>query len=182
MSDYLPTLIVPGLNGSGAGHWQTWWQQQDRNAIRVEQQNNQVADLEVWSQRIRYEIAQESGAVWIVAHSFGCLASLHAAQFCGASIAGLFLVAMADPDKFGVSVPQHLHIPSLVVASCNDPWLSVDKAKRIAASLGSCMVDIGNAGHINVDSGYGAWQQGFDLFRGFRRAVLAERFGEALFS
>ncbi|MGR5326040.1 alpha/beta fold hydrolase, partial [Vibrio sp. DNB22_17_1] len=43
--------------------------------------------------------------VILVAHSFGCLASIHwATQAQGArnSVAGILLVAPADPDKFGV--------------------------------------------------------------------------------
>ncbi len=177
MSDYRPTLIVPGLHGSGSGHWQTWWQRQDRAALRVEQDDWDTPDLDAWADKVHSAVKEAHGEVWIVAHSFGCLASLHVAQECAARISGLFLVAPADPDKFGVAarLPQALEIPSVFVASRSDPWLSFGKAQRWAEVLGSRFVDLGAAGHINVEAGYGAWQQGFDLFGGFRRDVEAAR-------
>lgn len=178
MSDYSTTLIVPGLHGSGAGHWQTWWQEKDRNALRVEQDDWDRPDLNIWGQKLLEAVDESHGDVWIVAHSFGCLASLHVAQQRGQCIKGLFLVAPADPDKFGVAarLPKTLAVPSIVVASRNDPWLNFNKAQRWAATLGSQFVDMGEAGHINIESGFGAWQGGFDLFGDFSRNTTTLEF------
>lgn len=172
MSDYRPTLIVPGLHGSGDGHWQTWWQQKDRNALRVEQHDWGAPDLEVWSEPLRSAVCASRHKAWIVAHSFGCLVSLHVAREYPERIAGMFLVAPADPDKFGVAarLPQRLDVPAVFVASRTDPWLGFGKAQCWAADLDCHFVDLGQAGHINVESGHGAWQQGFDLFGRFRNA------------
>jgi predicted alpha/beta hydrolase family esterase len=177
MSDYCPTLIVPGLHGSAAGHWQTWWQQKDRNALRVEQADWSTPDLDAWQGQVRAAVLAADNEVWIVAHSFGCLASLCVAQEYSGKIAGLFLVAPADPDKFGVvdQLPKVLDVPSLFVGSHSDPWLAFDKAQRWSKTLGSQFIDLGNAGHINIESGFGAWQQGVDLFGQFKREVVASR-------
>ena len=183
MSDYCTTLIVPGLQGSGDNHWQTWWQSQDRSSIRVEQEDWSRPDLAAWSKKLRKAVDESQSGVWLVAHSFGCLVSMQVAHQRPERIRGLFLVAPADPDKF--SAPQlltqgELPFPSLLVASRTDPWLHFDKAKSWAVSLGSQFVDLGNAGHINPDSGYGTWQHGFDLFGRFKREVTAACFCGAL--
>jgi len=173
MSDYCPTLIVPGLHGSADGHWQTWWLQKDRNSLCVEQDDWSAPDIDVWHRQVLALVRESASETWIVAHSFGCLASLLVAQECHEKIAGLFLVAPADPDKFGVAdkLPQVLKIPSILVASRSDPWLDFGKAQSWAAALGSRFIDLGNAGHINIESGFGVWQQGFDLFGQFKRDV-----------
>lgn len=185
MSDYSTTLIVPGLHGSGAGHWQTWWQQKDRGARRVEQDDWATPDLDVWARKVRHAVDESRGCVWIVAHSFGCLASLHAAQQHPDRIRGVFLVAPADPNKFSVAhrLPQHaLPFPSVFVASRTDPWLHFDKARQWAKTLDSQFIDLGEAGHINIESGFGAWQKGLDLFGDFVRKVTAAEIGEAVCS
>lgn len=176
MSDYRPTLIVPGLHGSGAGHWQTWWQQKDRNACRIEQPDWSTPALDVWARQVRTAVEESHCDVWIVAHSFGCLASLAMAKDCAAKIKGMFLVAPADPDKFAVThkLPNStLPFPTVLVASRSDPWLHFATARHWAAQLGSRFVDLGDAGHINIESGFGAWQAGFDLFGQFAREVAA---------
>ena len=67
------------------------------------------------------------------------------------------LVAPADPDKFGVAehLPtRRLPLPSTMVLSRSDPWLSLSAGQRWAARWGSHVVDLGDAGHINGVSGY----------------------------
>jgi len=183
MSDYCTRLIIPGLQGSGEGHWQTWWQGRDRNALRVEQDDWATPDLNAWSKNVRQAVDELRGDVWLVAHSFGCLASLQITPQRRDRIRGLFLVAPADPDKFSASHLLHqgeLPFPSVLVASHTDPWLHFDKAKSWATSLGSQFVDLGDAGHINVESGFGEWQQGFDLFGSFVRKVTSAEIREVV--
>jgi predicted alpha/beta hydrolase family esterase len=178
MSDFQPTLIVPGLQNSDEEHWQSWWQQLDRNSFRVTQANWDIPDLGAWTNSLFQEVNESADAVWIVAHSFGCLASLQVVQKIPDRICGLLLVAPADPEKFGVAkqLPRSLEVPSILVSSQSDPWLSFEKAQHWAENLGSRFVDLGDAGHINSDSGFGAWQQGFDLFGRFKREISATQF------
>lgn len=160
------TLLIPGLHGSGPGHWQTWWQYQDLRALRVEQENWAIPDIDAWARNIRRAISRIDEPPWIVAHSFGCLASLRMIQESSDGIAGLLLVAPADPDKFSVSdrLPQsELDVPSVLVASTTDPWLCFNKAAHLANIWGSQLVNAGNAGHINTESGFGMWIEGMAL-------------------
>ena len=164
------TLIIPGLNSSGLTHWQTWFETRLPDAVRVVQSDWKSADLPQWSSRVRREISRQKGPILIAAHSFGVLAAVQAAEDYRERIAGALLVAPADPDKFGVSehLPQGpLSFPTTVVASLNDPWLSIDKAARLAARWGSNFIDIGAAGHINADAGFGPWPYGLALLQQF---------------
>ncbi|HET7812567.1 MAG TPA: alpha/beta hydrolase, partial [Steroidobacteraceae bacterium] len=53
--------------------------------------------------------------------------------------------------------------PSIVVASRNDPYGTLDFARGCAQAWGSRFVDIGDAGHINAASGLGDWAAGHEL-------------------
>jgi predicted alpha/beta hydrolase family esterase len=173
------TLIVPGFHGSGPAHWQSWMEKRLPNARRVSGIDWELPVLALWAAEVRREIDAAPGPVWIVAHSFGCLASVIAAADRPGRVAGLLLVAPAEPRRFslfgtreqypgGDSVASALPTtplgsPSVLVASRNDPWLEFNRAHDLAERWGSRLVDIGEAGHINTESGYGPWPQGLDL-------------------
>ena len=57
---------------------------------------------------------------------------------------------------------------SCVVASDDDPWMSATQAHAWALRWGSDWINLGNAGHINVDSGHGP----FPLAREWATAAL----------
>ncbi|CDH45615.1 MAG: alpha/beta hydrolase [Candidatus Competibacteraceae bacterium] len=61
-----------------------------------------------------------------------------------------------------------LPFPSALVASANDPYLELDRAKQLAQHWGSRLLNLGLAGHINVDSGFGPWPEGEALLRELR--------------
>ena len=167
------TLIVPGLGGSGPDHWQSWWQAADREAVRVVQKDWDTPELEQWSANVADHLQQATAPVWIVAHSFGCLAAVVAAVRNPDIVAGAFLVAPADPHKFGVEslLPtKPLPFPTLLVASSNDPWLKFMTAALWAQRWGSRLVPIGEAGHVNAESGYGPWVEGRVLFSALARS------------
>jgi uncharacterized protein len=166
-------LIVPGLHGSGPTHWQTWFESRLSGCLRVTQTDWSDPHLPRWADRVRHGIKQAPGSVWIIAHSFGCLATIVAALDCPGKIAGLMLVAPADPDKFGVTnmLPEEtLGFPSVVVASTNDPWMRFTRSAFMAEKFGSRFISLGAAGHINTESGYGPWLDGIDIFEGLRKA------------
>jgi predicted alpha/beta hydrolase family esterase len=62
---------------------------------------------------------------------------------------------------------QTIPFKTIMVASDNDPWVSLERAQYFAAHWGSQLVNIGAAGHINADSGYGKWEQGLKLLESF---------------
>ncbi|GAB4062726.1 alpha/beta hydrolase [Uliginosibacterium sediminicola] len=166
-------LIVPGLGNSGPQHWQSWFEQKLEGCVRVEQEDWDEPYLPRWAGAVRHELARANGPVWIVAHSFGCLAAVHAATEYRDRIAGAMLVAPADPDKFNVSalLPEGpLGFPSVVVASTNDPWVRMLKAGFLAEQWESRLINIGAKGHINAESGFGPWIDGLEIFSALRAA------------
>ena len=153
-------VIAPGLHGSGDGHWQTWLHGQIDGSARVEQDFWSVPDIERWADRIAETVdALGPGPHVIVAHSFGCLASVHAAaRYPRLGIAQMLLVAPAEPTRFNLAnaLPQApLAMPTCMVASESDPWMSATQALAWARLWGSDWINLGDAGHINIDSGHG---------------------------
>lgn len=166
----LPIVIVPGLHGSEAGHWQSQWQAQLPTARRIQVGDWHQADLDRWRRGIRTALGNSAAPALLVAHSFGCLASAVVAAEQPERIAGLFLVAPADPDKFGVrsALPrEHLRPSTTLVGSRNDPWMTESKSRELARKIGATYLDAGAAGHINVTSGAGIWPQGWRWYQQF---------------
>lgn len=165
-------LVIPGWQNSGPRHWQTIWEQKNPILLRVQQRDWEFPRREWWLQRISEEVRQAPGPIVFVAHSLGCIAVAHWCQLAPAEVGkikGALLVAPADLDredapsetKDFAPVPQRLlPFPSIVVASSNDPFCSMDRAQALARNWGSRLVDIGPAGHINGDSGLGDWPEG----------------------
>jgi uncharacterized protein len=176
-----PLLIVPGYKGSGPEHWQTWLQNQVPGAIRVEGIDWQAPVLAVWAGQIRDTLARASQPLRIFAHSFGCLAAVVAAADRPEQVAELILAAPADPTRFdfaglkpesargpawclGSALPaRRLNVSGSILASRNDPWLAYERAAELAASWGLVLHDVGAAGHINPDSGFGPWPLSLQL-------------------
>jgi predicted alpha/beta hydrolase family esterase len=91
-------------------------------------------------------------------------------------VAGAFLVAPSDVDApsypiqadgFAPMPMERLPFPSIVVASTNDEFVSIARARAFAQAWGSRFVEIGDAGHINGDSGYGEWPEGEKMLEEF---------------
>nr|WP_269766377.1 alpha/beta hydrolase [Burkholderia ubonensis] len=158
-----PRLVtVPGLHGSEGAHWQTWLERQFPRSLRVEQADWDAPDLAGWAQSVRTLLERERGPFVLAAHSFGCLAAAHAlAQWPHAGeVAGVLLVAPASPRKFtfaGAFDARRLAVPSIVIGSETDPWMSPGDARTLAQRLGSAFVNLGDAGHINTAAGFGPW-------------------------
>jgi predicted alpha/beta hydrolase family esterase len=158
-------ILAPGLHDSGAGHWQTRWQRAHPEFYRVQQDDWSNPDLPAWASRIDQVRALDPRPALLVAHSFGCLASLYSIAANPQGVAGAFLAAPADPDKFGVAamLPAHpIGRPSLVISSRNDPWMAAARADLWARRWGSVHVDAGALGHINAESSLGDWRFGLE--------------------
>jgi predicted alpha/beta hydrolase family esterase len=175
LSDFR-VLLMPGLHGSGAQHWQSRWQRLHPAFERVVQEDWSDPQLALWSRQLDLLRARDARPALIVAHSFGCLATVHSVARNGDNVAGLLLVAPADPDKFGVAalLPQvALDCPSLMIASSDDPWISAPRAVQWARRWGSTFVDAGALGHINAESGLEDWPDGLARLQAL--AELARR-------
>jgi predicted alpha/beta hydrolase family esterase len=147
-------LIVPGLRGSGPGHWQTLWQAKHASYRRVLQHDWLAPRLEDWCAALDGALREAGPGAFVAAHGFGCLATLACLARRHTDAAGVLLVAPRHPDEFGL-VPQRLEMPSILVASRTDPCLTLEEAHRLARALGARFADAGDAGHID-----GPWPQG----------------------
>lgn len=176
------TLIIPGLHSSGPTHWQSWFEERIPGTIRVIQSDWSKPDLSAWSQRIRRDITRTPGKLVLAGHSFGALAAAQAAADYSDRIAGALLVAPADPERFGIAdlLPQRpLSFPAVVVGSTNDPWMSLERAAHWADTWGADFVNLGAAGHINGESGFGPWPEGLSLLERLLRGAPLRRSSRA---
>ena len=164
-------IIVPGWRDSGPGHWQSLWAQALPGTVRVQQDDWITPTRSAWVASITRTILEQAGPVVIVAHSLGCIATTHLPAEATAHIQGALLVAPADPERRGIltdfaPVPyQPLPYRSIIVASSNDPYCPVRTAGAYARAWGSEFVRLQNAGHINIESGFGAWPLGLALLQ-----------------
>jgi predicted alpha/beta hydrolase family esterase len=175
-------LIIPGLHDSGPTHWQSHWARTVQGAERVEQADWERPTLAEWVANLVEAVRRRPGAI-LVAHSLGCALVAHLAHLRGRrGIAGALLVAPADVDRngpagrllegFGPMPGAALPFPTTVVASRNDPYVRFDLAAAFARAWGSRLIDLGFAGYINVEAGFGPWPDGFALLHELERRAL----------
>jgi len=169
-------LTVPGLNGSGASHWQTLWEQSRPDTSRIELGMWSRPRRNAWVTKIDQAIRGAQPPRVLAAHSLGCIAVAWWAELSGQPwgwpVAGALLVAPADLGARPLAaeladfapVPRRpLPFPSILVASEDDPWIAPDRARDLAAAWGSHFVNAGPVGHINAASGLGWWDEGQEL-------------------
>ena len=168
-------LILPGLGGAQAGDWQTRWAERIKNAAIVEQADWHEPDLDDWADTICQAVELAERPVVIVAHSFAILAVAHAApRLAETKVRVAFLVAPPDVE-LNTNVPEAAHVfrpiprdplpfPSLLVASNNDEYCTIDRAVEFANCWGSDFHQAGDAGRLDLASGHGPWPEGMLMF------------------
>ena len=174
-------LIVSGLWNSGPQHWQTLWQHKYPAWTKAAHRDWNHPQRDEWIAELDAAIAGCAGRPILVAHSLGCIAVAHWAQSGShLEVAGAFLVAPSDveapsypvdPNAFQPIPMEALPFPSLVVASSADPFATPARSRAFARAWGSELVEIGDAGHINGDSGHGAWPEGEQMLEAFCRKL-----------
>jgi predicted alpha/beta hydrolase family esterase len=169
-------IIIPGWRDSPPGHWQSLWADQLPGAVRVQQDDWVSPSRSAWVASITKTILAQHGQVVIAAHSLGCVAAVHLPPEAVGRVAAALLVAPADPERRAVladfaPVPyQRLPYRSIVVASNTDPYCPSRTAGAYARAWGSEFVRLQDAGHINLEAGFGAWPLG----RGLLQSLLEE--------
>ncbi|KAB1073050.1 RBBP9/YdeN family alpha/beta hydrolase [Methylobacterium planeticum] len=173
-------LIIPGLAGSEAEHWQARWASRLGTARLVEQDDWHAPEPAAWRARIVEAVAGATRPVILIAHSLGVVASVEAvSDFPPGTVRGALLVALPDVEEtpdlpaavraFAPLPREPLPFPSLLVASRSDPYCRYERAEDFAYAWGSLLVDAGESGHINVASGHGPWPEGLMRLAGFLR-------------
>ena len=168
-------LILPGLGNSGELHWQSLWERQFPDFQRVEQANWETPVCADWVRQIDEAVmAGDPAKTILVGHSLACITIAYWAKTFQRAIKGALLVAPSDTEATSYPVGttgftpvplDQLPFPSIVVTSSSDFYVSLERAAQFAEAWGSELVTIGDAGHINIASGYGQWPDGLDLLQ-----------------
>lgn len=177
------TLLLPGLYDSGPEHWQSHWERADPSCRRVVQADWATPRCADWVETLDRAVAALDGEAVLVAHSSACALVAHWAASAPAArlarVRGALLVAPSDPE--GPSYPRgptgfapmplaRLPFPTIVVASTDDEYVTLERARAYASSWGATLVEIGASGHINSASGLGSWPLGRALLDQLRGA------------
>ncbi len=170
MTDALRLLILPGWQDSGPGHWQSRWEAL-HGATRVQQADWHWPRRGDWMARLEDELLTDPRPAALVAHSLGCqLVAAWAAHSQHTSRVRAALL-VAPPDTARPDMPpqlagwrdivrQRLPFPAHVIYSEDDPFCAPARARGMAEDWGAAASSLGAAGHINAESGLGAWPEG----------------------
>jgi uncharacterized protein len=167
--------LVPGLHDSGAAHWQRHWQR-DRGARVIEQRDWETPHRTDWVATLEATLEAADGPIVLAAHSLGCATVAHWAKSTrhAGRVLGALLVAPSDveapsypPGSVGFEpMPMaRLPFPARVVASTDDPYVSLERAGVFAAAWGAETIVLPMAGHLNGASGHGPWPEGYALLQ-----------------
>ncbi|NNC10928.1 serine hydrolase family protein [Planctomonas sp. JC2975] len=165
-------VIVPGIDDSPHDHWQSIWQESlGPTAVRIAPASFIDPDEEDWIAAIDRVAGADD---LLVAHSLGCLATASWIAR-GGRAAGAFLVA--PPDENGPAFPttatgfaaprRPLAIPSVIVASEDDPYSSLEHLAELGEWWRAPVITVGPHGHLNRASRLGEWDEGRRLLTAF---------------
>jgi len=162
-------FIAPGYGNSGPNHWQTLWQKENPEFIRIEQKDWFLPVAEEWIASIEKQVASFKENTIIVAHSLACIALALWSQQTKLSIKGALLIAPPDTEspEFPHEIKGFSQIPnnplpfkSIVVSSTNDEYCHIHRAESFARNWGSKFINVGAKGHINANSDIYNWPEG----------------------
>lgn len=129
----------------------------------------------------KYIEKYKDNEIILVGHSLACATIAHWANEYAKDdtttnfrpkIKGALLVSTSDVEMphFSSDIQGFSPIPltklpfkSIVVASEDDVWASLERATYFAKCWDSELVNIGKHGHINADAGFGEWSDGEKL-------------------
>lgn len=172
----VPTVVIPGWQGSGEGHWQTWLEEQLQTAGRstrrppfTDLDHPEPAD---WLAALRAALADlPADGYDVVAHSLGAVLWLHHVVAPGdsprpARVAlvappspGTTIAEIADffPPPLDVDAVRHGADGTVLIAGDDDPYLPEGVGAAYALPLRIATTVVPGGGHLNLDAGYGEW-------------------------
>ena len=168
--DRYEVYVLPGWQNSGPGHWQSRWEA--LHGFKRVQQHDWMRPLRGdWLIQLEEAVLAATRPVVLVAHSLGCIQTAAWASISQQThrVRAALLVAPGDVEQPDVRpllptwqpiAMQPLPFVSTLVGSHNDPFCRFERAQALAQAWGSALHDMGDAGHINAESGLGDWPQG----------------------
>ncbi|MBV2142852.1 alpha/beta hydrolase [Falsochrobactrum sp. TDYN1] len=170
-------LIIPGYTNSGPDHWQSRWESRLSTARRVQQAEWTKPVKEDWVEQLVRAAIEATKPIVLVAHSLGVATAIHAIPQIQHKVAGAFFVTPPDVSNekirpkhlmtFGPYPRDPLPFPAITVVSRNDPFSSFEAAEGVVKDWGALLIDAGESGHINAESGHGPWPEGSMVFAQF---------------
>lgn len=182
-----PTVVlVPGLRGPVATHWQTWLGHRldDRGEPNVTMPllGREHIDLDERVAALDDVVRSVEGPVVVVAHSAGVITTVHWARRNPATAQRVVGALLATPpdlvSPLGAEYPslerlgEHgwtpvpvllLPFPSIVAASTTDDLADLRRVLSLALAWGSEVEVLGPVGHLNPACGFGPWPRGEEL-------------------
>lgn len=178
-------LIHPGWGDSVPEHWQMRWMKKFPNAVKVVQKDWLNANKDEWVATLNEQIEaarlprfgggipHPARPILFVGHSLACVTLAHWVRRHATPenpiLHGALLVSASDPEQpdwpdqiqgFAPMPLDPLPFKTIVVASTDDPYVTLARAAQFAAAWGARLVNIGARGHINASSGLGEWEEG----------------------
>lgn len=180
MADIPETLVLHGLGGSPAGHWQAWLAQElartkgRQGAVRFpELPSKESPNLLYWLGLLHLEVAAMGVSGTLIAHSLGAYLWLLYASLPNARPLGrVLLVAPPGANEVRASSlirghPTHAFDAErtgcaareiLLVGTSKDPYCPQGVCAEYARPLGLAYHELPpEAGHIHTETGYGPW-------------------------
>lgn len=180
----VPTVIVPGWQGSGPDHWQSWLagrlRESDREVRYPDLPDPDRPSLAGWHGALRASLAGlPDGGFDVVAHSLGAVLWLHHAATAGGCPrpARVALVAPPSPRTTIAELAQFFPVPldidvvrraaegTVLVGGDDDPYTPEGIALAYGRPLKMPTTIIAGGGHLNTEAGYGEWPAMLDWCR-----------------
>jgi predicted alpha/beta hydrolase family esterase len=164
-------LLVPGGGGSDPGHWHHAWAAADPRCEWVHQTDPSGGTRQDWLGTLDRAVTASTAPTVLVAHSLATIATSHWARDHVGSVVGALLVGPADVEatwaepgslyrRFEPIPMDMLPFPSTLVASTNDPYITVARARELGWHWGSKVEVVGEHGHLGADAALGDWPEG----------------------
>lgn len=163
-------VYLAGVGNSLEHHWQRLWFESDPNGLWLEHNSWTDIQSDKWIAELAVLMEDHREPAVLVCHSLGCLLAVQYERARGMLyVRGALMVAVPDP-KTAVFPPTvqgfrsgdevATQLKCTVVASSNDPYASLAYSQAVAKKWKAEFVDLGQAGHINGESGLGSWRDG----------------------
>jgi serine hydrolase len=171
-------LILHGYEGSGPDHWQSWL------ASRLHEAGETVAypslpspyapSLPAWRSALEAKLRALAGEPTVIAHSLGCVLWLHhCAQPVLEGGRAERVLLVAPPSLAGAprAIRGFFPVPldaarvaaaagaTRLVCAPDDPYCPEHAGVVYGAPLGLACDELADCGHINPESGFGAWPE-----------------------
>lgn len=164
------TLILHGWGGSDDPHWQAWLAGElakDYGIVAFPLLDNpHFPTKNRWMKQVK-ALLKSFQPDLVICHSLANTLWFHLCQ--EGEMTPVRRLLMVSPPRldleldtiktfFPVHVPEALFAKeAMMVVADNDPYISMKEAKALQHALDIPMKVIEAGGHLNTDSGYGAW-------------------------